>query len=349
LIKYLGSKRALLPVIGAIAQAIGAKTALDLFSGTTRVAQEFKRQGIQVSAVDCATYSHILAQTFIACDATTVSLPELQEALAQLMSLPGKRAYFTKTFCEASRFFQVKNGMKIDAIRDEIERCFTGSPLYPILLTSLMLAADRVDSTVGVQMAYLKQWAPRSYRDIELTAPTLIPGTGTAVLGDALTQAEALGHFDLAYLDPPYNQHRYFTNYHIWETLMRWDAPAYYGKACKRIDARDTEGRSPFNSRKTMPAALRASIEATDAEVMVVSLNNEAWVTAETIQSWLTDSYGEVAVFNFEHKRYVGAQIGIYDTQGTKVGAPGQLRNVEHLVVAGPARHLRAIRSALST
>jgi len=43
---------------------------------------------------------------------------------------------------------------------------------------------------------------------------------------------------DLAYLDPPYNQHRYFTNYHVWETLVAWDAPAHYGVACKRVDAR---------------------------------------------------------------------------------------------------------------
>ena len=45
-----------------------------------------------------------------------------------------------------------------------------------------------------------------------------------------------LGHFDLAYLDPPYNQHRYFTNYHVWETLVAWDAPEAYGVARKRVD-----------------------------------------------------------------------------------------------------------------
>ena len=46
---------------------------------------------------------------------------------------------------------------------------------------------------------------------------------------------------------PPYNQHRYFTNYHVWETLVRWDAPAHYGVACKRVDARDEVTRSPYN------------------------------------------------------------------------------------------------------
>ena len=48
---------------------------------------------------------------------------------------------------------------------------------------------------------------------------------------------DELGPVDLMYLDPPYNQHRYFTNYHVWETLVRWDAPEHYGIACKRVDA----------------------------------------------------------------------------------------------------------------
>ena len=75
-------------------------------------------------------------------------------------------------------------------------------------------------------------------------------------LGDACELAGALGGFDLAYIDPPYNQHRYFTNYHIWETLVAWDAPEHYGVACKRVDARDDATKSAFNERRRMPAAL---------------------------------------------------------------------------------------------
>ena len=93
-----------------------------------------------------------------------------------------------------------------------------------------------MDSTTGVQMAYVKQWAPRSFNPLELRAPDLLPGSGRAVRGDACRLAATLGQFDVAYLDPPYNQHRYFTNYHIWETLVAWDAPDHYGVACKRID-----------------------------------------------------------------------------------------------------------------
>ena len=76
----------------------------------------------------------------------------------------------------------------------------------------------------------------------------------------ACALAPTLGHFDLAYLDPPYNQHRYFTNYHVWETLVAWDAPEAYGVARKRVDARDPSTHSAFNSKRTMPAALASVV-----------------------------------------------------------------------------------------
>ena len=118
--------------------------------------------------------------------------------------------------------------------------------LEAIALTSLVEAADRVDSTVGVQMAYLKQWATRANNPLRLRLPELLDGEGSASCLDA---AEAAGKYeaDVAYLDPPYNQHSYLGNYHVWETLVRWDAPEVYGIACKRIDVR--ERPSAFNRR----------------------------------------------------------------------------------------------------
>ena len=64
-----------------------------------------------------------------------------------------------------------------------------------------------------------------------------------------MTTSTSCRAVDLMYLDPPYNQHRYFTNYHIWETLVRWDAPEHYGIACKRIDSRDDATKSVFNAQ----------------------------------------------------------------------------------------------------
>ena len=161
--------------------------------------------------------------------------------------------------------------------------------------------------------------------------------------GDAMSLVDVVPHVDLAYLDPPYNQHRYFTNYHVWETLVRWDAPEHYGIACKRIDARDDETHSPFNGKASMPAALRSVVSRTRADVVVVSYNDESWVTPADIGQWLKDAgHADVAMLAFDSKRYVGAQIGIHNPAGQKVGAVSHLRNTEYIFVAGSAEHVEA-------
>jgi adenine-specific DNA-methyltransferase len=334
-IKYIGSKRVLVPVLGDLLALSGAKTALDLFTGTTRVAQEFKRRGAQVTAVDVARYSEVFTRCHIETDAAAVDKDDLREALRYLSNLPGEPGYFTDTFCTQARYFQPFNGERVDAIRNALEIDFRGSSLFPILLTSLIDAADRVDSTAGVQMAYIKQWAPRSFNPLELREPELFIGSGRAIRGDARQVVHDLPKVDLAYLDPPYNQHRYFTNYHIWETLVAWDAPEHYGVACKRVDSRDDFTKSVFNRTRDMPPALRQVVADVKAEVVVVSYNNESWVSLEDLVD-MCSAHGHVGVLAFDSKRYVGAQIGIYNPSGEKVGKVSHLRNVEYILVAGP-------------
>ncbi|MDA8296057.1 MAG: DNA adenine methylase [Actinomycetota bacterium] len=335
MIKYLGSKRRLVPVLSELLTRSGAATALDLFTGTTRVAQAFKQAGAFVTAVDTARYSEILALAHVATDPKSISTDRLEGELARLNRLPGEPGYFTETFCIKSRFFQPANGERIDAIRDTIETELKGDPIYPLVLTSLIEAADRVDSTAGVQMAYMKTWAPRSYRPLELRAPQLWAGPGAARRADALDAARALAPVDLAYLDPPYNQHRYFTNYHVWETLVAWDAPEHYGVACKRIDSRDPATKSVFNQKRSIAAALRELVATVRAETLIVSYNDEAWLElAELVD--LCAVREAVTVLSFDSKRYVGAQIGIHNPKGEKVGTVSHLRNLEYLVVSGP-------------
>ncbi len=340
MIKYIGSKRRLVPVLTELFERSQAATALDLFAGTTRVSQAFKAAGGTVTAVDTARYSEVFARTWVETDADQVDRVAVAEALADLDALPGRAGYVTQTFCVESRFFQPHNGERIDAIRDAIAERYAGSWLEPILLTSLLLAADRVDSTTGLQMAYVKQWAPRSAKTMTLQVPSFLPGTGVAVRGDAAELAGVLGSFDLAYLDPPYNQHRYFTNYHVWETLVAWDRPEHYGVACKRVDARDDHTKSVFNGKRTMPGALAATIAAVDAEVVVVSYNDESWVTLDELRQ-MCAVHGEVVALAFDSRRYIGAQIGIHSPSGDKVGTVGRTRNHEYVVVAGPPRIVR--------
>ena len=135
---------------------------------------------------------------------------------------------------------------------------------------------------------------------------------------------------DVAYLDPPYNQHSYLSNYHIWETLIKWDKPTAYGIARKREECR--ERKSPFNSKKTIVPALKDIIDTMDARCLVVSFNNEGHISKEQMVDMLS-TRGDVVCLEQEHKRYVGAQIGIHNLKGERVGKVSHLRNKEYLFV----------------
>ncbi len=347
MIKYLGSKRLLLDRITSVARAVpGATSAIDLFSGTARVAHALKRDGLQVLANDYSAYGHALATCYVQADADEW-LHHATALIAELQQTPPEAGYFTTTFCEDARYFTPHNGARVDAIRCAIAERNLPPELEAIALVSLMEAADRVDSTTGVQMAYLKQWAARAAKPLTLRVPAVLPraehGKGAAFQLDALEAAHTLSA-DIAYLDPPYNQHSYLGNYHIWETLVRWDAPEAYGVARKRTDVRTRQ--SVFNSRPRFAGALREVISAIDARVLIVSFNDEGYLSRNELVDMLA-TRGEVIVLSHDYKRYVGAQIGIHNLNGEKVGAVSHLRNTEYLFVAGAADDVDGIRSSL--
>jgi adenine-specific DNA-methyltransferase len=119
--------------------------------------------------------------------------------------------------------------------------------------------------------------------------------------------------------------------------LAAWDAPEHYGVACKRVDSRDPETKSVFNERRGMPDALAQVIRDVDADVVVVSYNNESWVTRAQLEAMCAVRGGVVRMLEFDSKRYVGAQIGIHNPQGKKVGKVSHVRNVEYLACVGEA------------
>ncbi len=327
MIKYIGSKRLLVPhIVRAVSAFPESARVLDLFSGTSRVARGLKESGHYVIANDHLAYASTLARCYVQADADRWR-DEAACLIAELSELPPVPGYFTKAFCEDARYFQPHNGARVDAIRERIASLVLPPELEAIALVSLMEAADRVDSTTGVQMAYLKQWAPRAFNDLELRMPAILPGPGEALRLEAVEAALRV-EADVAYIDPPYNQHSYMGNYHIWETLVRWDRPETYGVACKRVDCRTY--KSAFNSRRTIHKALRELIAAIQARYIVISFNNEGYVSRQEMEEMLS-TRGYVVVREIDYKRYVGAQIGIYNPNGEKVGKVRKLRNREYL------------------
>lgn len=355
MIKYIGSKRTLIPVIvEAVRRASNAHSVIDLFSGTSRVGHALKAVGYRVLSNDHNAYAASLARCYVQADAEDV-LEDAQCLVREFNAMKGEPGYFTETFCVKSRFFQPKNGARIDAIREAIAAKGLNPELESVMLVSLMEAADRVDSTTGLQMAYLKSWAPRAHNDLELRVPEVLPrakhGKGQATSLDAF-EAVKLLEADVAYIDPPYNQHSYLGNYHAWESLVRWDKPEVYGIACKRVDVRQRQ--SVFNSRPQFAGAMRRLLAAVRAPVLVVSFNNEGYMSREEMESMLAglwDGQGKVTTIENDFKRYVGAQIGIYNPQGEKVGQVRHLTNKEYVYVVSReclAERLAPMRTAPS-
>lgn len=333
MIKYLGSKRLLLPQILDVIQGVGGvKRVGDLFAGTSRVGQALKEAGYQVVANDHNTYSHVLARCYVQADAREVkdeALRWIQEFNS--MDVAGEGGWFTDVYCRQARYFQPENGVRIEAIRQRIAEAELGPDLEAVLLVSLMEAADRVDSTTGVQMAYLKSWAARSSNRLEMRLPRVLPGKGKALQLDAEEAAREMD-VDLVYVDPPYNQHSYLGNYHIWETLVLWDQPEVYGVARKRVDCK--ERKSAFNSKPGIRPAFERLLAAIDAPWLLLSFNDEGYLSPEELGELLS-TRGEVRDYGFDHPRYVGARIGIHNHKGIKVGRVSHLRNREHLFLVG--------------
>jgi adenine-specific DNA-methyltransferase len=334
-IKYLGSKRTLVPIIGALAARLPVRSAVDLFAGTTRVGQELRRRGLTVVSNDVTAFSEAFGLAYIAAGAEA-DRDRLRRLLADLAALPPLDGYVTETFCRASRYFRPENGVRIDAARAGIDRLDIDPVERGLLLTSLVEAADRVDSTCGVQMAYLKRWAPRASNTLELREPEPIEGpAGTVTCADANDLPGTLAGIDLAYVDPPYNQHSYLGNYHVWETLVRWDAPDHYGIACKRADCRTR--KSAYNLRRQAGTALADLIERTRARWLLVSFSDEGFHRPDEIEALLAGR-GHVGAVAVSRPRYVGARIGIHNPAGRRVGTVSHLSNTEHLFVCGPDR-----------
>lgn len=328
LIKYLGSKRLLLPRLVEVISALGARSALDLFSGTSRVGHALKLTGMRVHANDHNAYAHVLARCHVAADARRWREPA-ERLLVELQATPPRAGWFTETYAERARYLRPENAMHIEAIRDRIAALALEPELEAIALTSLVEAADRVDSTVGLQMAYLKQWSVRSGKPLVLRVPAMADGEGSASCLEALAAAERFDA-DVAYLDPPYNQHSYAGNYHVWETLVRWDEPEVYGVACKRIDVR--ERVSAFNRRGLIEGAFTEVLAAVRAKRIVVSFSDEGHLPLPRLRELLA-SRGTVVECSVDHPRYIGHRLGVFNPQGERVGQPGPARNREHLFV----------------
>ncbi|MGX9966870.1 DNA adenine methylase [Roseomonas sp. F4] len=335
----MGSKKALLgAILGAVGAAAGERAVVaDLFSGSARVAHALKASGWRVLANDELRFAATLARGVVQAD-LEVWGERARKILAELSHLPPDPGWFTETYAVQARYLHPVNAARLEAMRQAIARLEPEPELEAVLLTALVQAADRVDNSPGHQMSFLRELAPRALKPLALRLPELLPrpaaGPCLALGEDAVGLAGSVD-CEVAYLDPPYDQHAYLANYHLWETLVRWDRPEVYGRARKRLDCRSH--RSAFNTRAGIGPAFAQLVAALRAPTLIVSFGAEGFLDRATLERMLAGR-GFLQVLEVPHRRYAGTRLGIHNGRGEKVGTPGPAGTVERLYVTSQRR-----------
>ncbi|HSE17156.1 MAG TPA: DNA adenine methylase [Pyrinomonadaceae bacterium] len=317
-IKYAGSKLKLLPHILALAARVEPQTVFDGFSGTTRVSQAFAQSGYRVIANDVAVWSKAFGECYL----LSPHPPEHYQALIDhLNALPGKHGWFTEHYTGATKKpWQRHNTLKLDAIREEIEKLT--KPEKPVALTSLILAMDEVDSTIGHYASYLNDWSPRSYREMKLRVPRLIPKTRAhEVHQKDIFEIVSSIDADLAYYDPPYGSNndkmppsrvRYAAYYHLWTSICLFDNPPLFGKANRRADTSDVLSASVFedfrrndDGRFVVVEAIERLLRETKARRVILSYSSGGRATAEELNDVIRSAGKLIDVVEVDYKRNV--------------------------------------------
>ena len=330
-IKYAGSKLKLIPQILQLARKVDAKTVFDGFSGTTRVSQAFAQCGYDVVCNDHAVWSEV----FGTCYLKGKSQREYREIIDHLNTVPPKNGWFTEFYGgdptkeqEYKRPWQIHNTRKLDAIREEIETLSLNPVEKCVALTSLILALDQVDSTLGHFVSYLREWSPRSYNHLRLRVPAIVGGQRAHAhcvqRSDIFKIANSV-EADLAYYDPPYGSNnekmppsrvRYASYYHVWTSICLFDKPTLFGKANRRTDTSDTVAGSPFedfrrsaNGGFIAVEAIRDLVVSSRAKHIILSYSSGGRATSKELNEAIESCGKLVEVVELDYKRNVMADM----------------------------------------
>lgn len=344
LIPYIGNKRKLLPLIVRALEktAVDGGSFVDLLTGTTVVARMAKSLGFRVLANDWEPYSYEIALGTVALNKPPAfaALGGAEHAFNCLNELDPIDGYIARHLCPADdakpdpererMFFTRDNGGRIDAIREQIERWSADGALTPeeraYIFASLVYAVSYVSNTSGVFKGFHHGWGGKTstalYRILSrlaLQPPVLLDNaqSNVAIRRDAHELvpelADRLGQRpDVVYVDPPYNQHPYGSNYHVLNTVVLWDKPPLnpsilvdgkkHEKSAIRKDWR-TERRSPYNHEKRALSALRRLIRDVDARYLLMSYSTDGNIPLDKLLGALA-SRGRLDFVANAYKRY---------------------------------------------
>ena len=330
-VKYAGSKLKIMPHILRLVRKVQPETVLDGFSGTTRVSQALAKLGHTVICNDIAVWSQVFGTCYLL---NARGIDYYQPIIDHLNQVQPVDGWFTEHYgghpnggCALQRDgrkkpWQIHNTRKLDGIREEIERLNLDRVDKAVTLTSLIIALDRVDSSLGHYASYLKEWSHRSYKELLLKTPKVFTSSKEHQVfrKDTLDIVQDVS-VDLAYFDPPYGSNnekmppsrvRYAAYYHLWKSVCLFDKPELFGKVGRRKDTSDKLAVSSFEEFRRSPSGRFIAVEAIDrliggaqAQWIILSYNSGGRATAEELNEVLC-SHGKLReVVEIDYKKNV--------------------------------------------
>ena len=305
---YIGSKYKLSYFISSsvksiVGEDLSDKIFCDLFAGTGVVGRNFKKEVKKVISNDMEFYSYVLNKNYI----ENHEFLDNEIYIKELNETNGEEGFIFNEYSENGKanrlYFSEHNGKKIDAIRTKIEFWKTekkiSSALYYFLLASLLESADKVANTASVYGAFLKKIKKTAQKELILEPAIFeINSHSHEVYNEDSNLLIKKIKGDILYLDPPYNAREYGANYHLLNTIAKYDNFTPKGKTGLR-----DYSKSAFCKKKEVEKSFDDLIKNANFKYIFLSYNNEGIMSSETIKKILSN-YGKYDLLTTEYQRF---------------------------------------------
>lgn len=305
---YIGSKYKLSYFISSsvksiVGEDLSDKIFCDLFAGTGVVGRNFKKEVKKVISNDMEFYSYVLNKNYI----ENHEFLDNEIYIKELNETNGEEGFIFNEYSENGKanrlYFSEHNGKKIDAIRTKIEFWKTekkiSSALYYFLLASLLESADKVANTASVYGAFLKKIKKTAQKELILEPAIFeINSHSHEVYNEDSNLLIKKIEGDILYLDPPYNAREYGANYHLLNTIAKYDNFTPKGKTGLR-----DYSKSAFCKKKEVEKSFDDLIKNANFKYIFLSYNNEGIMSSETIKKILSN-YGKYDLLTTEYQRF---------------------------------------------
>ncbi|MCL2007503.1 MAG: DNA adenine methylase [Treponema sp.] len=336
IITYIGNKRSLLEFITKgieIVQNRLGKEKLDIFdvfTGSGIVARQFKQFSNYLLVNDLEKYATVTGECYLS-NKDDIDLPALRDMHSNLLSdmetMPLKEGIITKLYSPKNDnyiekddrvFYTRRNAMYIDTARDYIQSIPTEYQKY--FLAPLIAKASVHANTSGIFKGFHKNKETglgqfggsnndalfRIKGDITLPFPVFsnFNCNFTVYAGDSNQIINEVQKVDLAYIDPPYNQHPYGSNYFMLNLILENEYPENISPVS---GIPNNWNRSAYNKRQHAFSALSELVNNIKAKFVLISFNSEGFITLEQMKGML-EKIGRVQVLETSYNTFRGSR-----------------------------------------